>query len=267
MKKYILILHVVLTQCLLSCSNSDGDINVSPDIMLGNNTLNVNYGESGSVSILSDNSKNYQIKTDNDFIATCSISDKTIIVSPKHVGRTFVTITNGDKNTILYIFVKPTIQSVCGSPIMMFGKPYSEVKDSLEKISKQSNIKDYYASTKIQYQESNTDGYIFTYTYYFNHDYKGYATNLKAININFGSTYGSIDMSKFQILMAEKYDFISLTQIKYGLTSNLYKYSSNTWVKSFEQRNNGNYDIIINISDNIDTLSSSFDEIGNPLLN
>ena len=165
MKKCVFIMFAAFIPFLLSCSKSESNTNVSSEIKLSDYKINLNYGKVGNISILEDNHENYQISTDNDFVATCSISGNTIIVTPKHVGNTLATVTNGKDNKTIEISVNSTTENVCGSPVMMFGKPAKEVKDSL---NKHANITYDIASTKAEYTEKNSDGYVFTYKYYFN---------------------------------------------------------------------------------------------------
>jgi hypothetical protein len=266
-KVFLYFLLAITTVCTTSCGENNDDSsskNVESDIKLDNTSLSLNYGESGSISILSDNSEGCQITVDNDYIASCSKSGNTINVVSKHVGDTYAKVTNGNKSIILHISVKSTSQNVSGNPIMMFGESYNEVCDSLGKISKNNGITNYKESDIIKYSEKNSDGYYFDYIYYFYISDKGKMGNLKAICVYVSSSYGSIDYSKYQILMAQKYDFVSSTQVKYGLSNNLYKYGINTWVRSCEQYSSAHYQIMINISDDVNALSSLFSENGYP---
>lgn len=250
MKKITLCFMLIMSALfIVSCSKDGSDENNS--LNLNTTNISVKIGSDTNIDINSSDIKSCIIKVDNAFIADCKISGNNIVVTPKHIGNTFATVSLGNLSKTIKIEVTGTTPNMCGNPIMMFGKSYDILKDSISKLNG-IIIQNYTTKMKsICYIESLGNNLTNSYMYFFDNE------KLKAINIEIPN-YTYLYISQYKQNLSEKYEYIRTDKIDEYLNKSIYKYNDNINVLSYEKLITYNgphfYNIFINISDDISFL-------------
>ena len=135
MKKLILLLAMILSIVLVSCSDNKNEI---ADIILDKTTIDIPYQGEGFISVSGTNE--YEIKIDDEYFITASHSDGGIKIWAYKVGKTKIIVSNANTSSECIVNVTPVVDYI-GIPIIAFGenRDYILSKEDNEQVMNDAN--------------------------------------------------------------------------------------------------------------------------------
>lgn len=211
MKKIFLLVFTILS--LVACNESSKSLQLSPS------SVNMYYEETQQVKVLSE-SGSFEWTTANNFHATVSSSGK---IKAGHVGSTVITATQGKKEGICSVTVKPKYY-LYDTPYFGWGETMTQVKNKLGTPTQTQ------ANTLV-YVLSETNGIIAMYMFT-----DGKLTSIGiTLNVNNATTLAnylveryqlfSIDNDVYYFMNAMNFDDATLgLMMRYVKTSSMHYY-------------------------------------------
>lgn len=117
MKKVILMLAMILPIVFVSCSDDEsGEV---PNIILDKESIDIPYQGEGFISV--SGADEYDIKVEDEYFITASHSDGGIKVFASKVGKTKITVSNGNVSSECTVNITPVVDYI-GIPVVAFGE-------------------------------------------------------------------------------------------------------------------------------------------------